>query len=123
MRPSAVGSPPRERVIGDALRMAGQIPFLPPNVGGFPPPTSYLTTSATTARFNMANAIADNARQPTPANEAAAAGDLAALADALGLPSGFSSDTASAIASLSEPADRLAAALASPDLIVSQELS
>ena len=119
----AVGSPPRERVIGDALRMAGQIPFLPPNVGGFPPPTSYLTTSATTARFNMANAIADNARQPTPANEAAAAGDLAALADALGLPSGFSSDTASAIASLSEPADRLAAALASPDLIVSQELS
>ena len=119
----AVGSPPRERIIGDALRMAGQIPFLPPNVGGFPPPSSYLTTSATIARFNLANAIADAADRPTPATEAAAAGDLAALADALGLPAGFSSETAAAVASLTEPADRLAAALASPDLIVSQELS
>ena len=103
--------------------MAGQIPFLPPNVGGFPPPSSYLTTSATIARFNLANAIADATDRPTPATEAAAAGDLAALADALGLPAGFSSETAAAVASLTEPADRLAAALASPDLIVSQELS
>lgn len=119
----AVGSPPRERSIGDALRMAGQIPFLPPNVGGFPPPSSYLTTSATVARFNMANAIADNADRPTPLNQAAEAGNVDAMADALGLPSGFSSDTAAAVASLTEPKDRLAAALASPDLIVSQELS
>lgn len=122
----AVGSPPRHGVIGDALRMAGQIPFLPPNVGGFPPPASYLTTSATIARFNLANAIADGAAsadRPTPATEAAVVGDLAALAEALGLPSGFSPETRTAVASLSEPADRLAAALASPDLIVSLELS
>ncbi len=119
----AVGSPPRERSIGDALRMAGQIPFLPPNVGGFPPPSSYLTTSATVARFNMANAIADSADRPTPLNQAAESGDVDAMADALALPSGFSSDTAGAIASLTRPKDRLAAALASPDLIVSQELS
>ena len=119
----AVGSPPRDRIVGDALRMAGQVPFVPPNVGGFPPASAYLTTSATIARFNLANAIADGADRSTPARQAADAGDVAGLADALGLPSGFSTETASAIASLTNPKDRLAAALASPDLIVSQELS
>ena len=114
----AVQAPPRGPVVATSLRSAGQIPFLPPNVGGFPPPLSYLSTSATVARFNLASAIAQAASRPTPALAAAQVGDIAALADALGLVAGFSASTAAAISTLDAPADRLAAALAAPDLIV-----
>ncbi len=114
----ALQAPPRGRDVAASLRATGQVPFLPPNVGGFPPPGSYLSTSATVARFNLAAAIAEAARAPTPARLAAERGDTDALAEALGLVAGFAPATAAAISSLDHPRDRLAAALASPDLIV-----
>lgn len=114
----ATGAQPRDPAVANGLRTAGQVPLLPPNVGGFPSAASYLGTSATVARFSVASAIATSARSQTPAMVAATTGDLPALADALGRPAGFSAATTAALESLSEPADRLAVALASPDLIV-----
>ncbi len=114
----ALQAPPRAPDVAASLRATGQVPFLPPNVGGFPPPKSYLSTSATVARFNLAAAIADAAQAPTPALAAAERGDSHALADALGLVSGFSEPTRAAIAALDRPRDRLTVALASPDLVV-----
>ncbi len=118
----ATRAQPQFRRIAQAMRAAGQIPLLPPNVGGFPPPLSYLSTSATVARFNAASAIAETADATTPAWMAAQSGDVVALGEAFGLPGGFTSTTTAAISSLEQPVDRLAAALASPELIVGERL-
>jgi uncharacterized protein (DUF1800 family) len=43
------------------LRAMGQVPFLPPNVGGWPADTAWLTTSAGLARLRVAQLIAMHA--------------------------------------------------------------
>ena len=39
----------------------GQVPFLPPNVGGWPADTAWLTTSAGLARLRVAQLLAEHA--------------------------------------------------------------
>lgn len=108
------GTTPRRAVWQDFFRTSAQIPFFPPNVGGFPEPNAYLSTSATIARFNLASDLA------TRANNRAvdASSDVKALAEALGLVDGFTSTSRNAIEALPAGADRIAASLASPDLLV-----
>lgn len=105
------------------LRSAGQIPMFPPNVGGWPGGRAWLSTSVTLARTNLAALAAHAAPPDGPARAAAAAGDPAALADALARPEGFSAETADALrtaarADRSGGADTLAVALASADLVL-----
>jgi len=113
----ATGAVPRTRNLGRSFAGTGQVPFNPPNVGGFPPQSSYLSTSATVARFNMASALGTATPPDSAIRAAAGRGDLETLADAFGLES-FSPSTVDAIRSLSGAVDVLSAVLASPDLIV-----
>ena len=106
------------------LEAMGQVPAAPPNVGGFPPPSAYLSASTTAARVSVAGQLAQRAREGNPAHDAARAGDLDALAMALGRPDGFGPTTAAALAAVDEatPAStavaRLTLALVAPELVI-----
>jgi len=104
-----------------SLRNAGQVPMTAPNVGGWPSGSAWLTASTTLTRVDLAGRIASAAPKDNPARQAAAAGDLAALAAALGRPDGFIPATTGALTALHGSGDGgvgvLAAALSSPDLV------
>jgi uncharacterized protein (DUF1800 family) len=96
----------------------GQIPFAPPDVGGWPSGTPWLTTAAALCRLRLARAVAGKA-DLGPVTDTAPAGRVDAVAALLGLP-GFSSRTAAALAPLAaRPPDLVAAALAAPENTVS----
>ena len=113
----ASGAAPRGRRLVGSFEATGQIPLNPPNVGGFPSQSSYLSTAATISRFNIASSIASTTPRDSRLFEAAARHDLDGLADAWGL-DGFTSSTIDALAGVTGAVDVLAAAMASPDLIV-----
>lgn len=107
-----------------ALADAGHLPMWPPNVSGWHGGTTWLSSSTTALRYNLAGTVAAAAPESNPARQAAVAGDLALLADALGRPEGFSETTQQALADLAADSGRdggvglLAAAMAAPDLVV-----
>jgi len=106
-----------------SLYDVGHAPFWPPNVGGWPGGETWLATSTTAERFNLAGVLAAAAPDGNPAREAARAGELGALADALGRPEGFSAPTEDALVALHRrrPDDGVAVltvALAAPDLVI-----
>ena len=110
---------PRQRELRDFFALGGQVPLQPPNVGGFPAPDAYLSTSATIARFNLASHLALRSSQANASTNAVElTEDVAALADRFGLVDGFRPATRDALETLNPGPDRLAAALASPDLVV-----
>ena len=99
------------------LRAAGQVPFRPPNVAGWPLGPTWFGASTVVARYDLAGAIVDNVADDNPAFTAARSFDLDALADALGRPRGFSAPTRSALSHVrGDGRGVLAVALASPDL-------
>jgi len=102
------------------LQSAGQVPMVPPNVGGWPSGRAWLATSAVAARFDLSGLIATQADGTNPARRAAEAADLGALATALGRPEGFSAPTVKALTEVPSGRQagvaRLAIALAAPDL-------
>jgi uncharacterized protein (DUF1800 family) len=96
----------------------GQIPFAPPDVGGWPAGTPWLTTASSLARLRLARTLADKG-DLGPVADAPPAGRVDATAALLGLP-GFTPRTAAALAPLAgRPPDLVAAALASPENAVS----
>lgn len=105
-----------------SLWEAGHLPMWPPNVGGWPGGTTWLSSSSMAARFNLASSVAAATPASSPARAAAVDGDLAVLADALGRPEGFSVSTLDVLRDLAPDARRdagtevLTVALASPDL-------
>ena len=109
---------PASTVPAAALRAGltglGQVPFEPPNVGGWPAGTPWLTTASALARIRLAQqltAVGDL----SPVAAAAPGGRVAATAALLGLPA-FTPRTAAALAPLTgRPAPLVAAALAPPD--------
>ena len=112
------GAVPRPRDAGLMLRMAGQIPMLPPNVAGWPGGPAWFGASSLVARANLAALLA----AATPDGEvlAAAEGDDAdLLADVLGLPStGFADESIAALAAAPAGRDRLAVALITPEFMI-----
>ena len=120
-RAAGVGPDDLGRSLLVSLRNAGQVPMAAPNVGGWPGGRAWLTSSTTLTRVDLAGRIASKAADDNPARQAAASGDLAALADRLGRPSGFIPATADALSALHAGGDTgvgvLAAALSSPDLV------
>ncbi|MBL8776546.1 MAG: DUF1800 family protein [Acidimicrobiales bacterium] len=102
---------------------AGHLPLWPPNVSGWTGGTTWLTSSTTAHRYNLAGVVAGATGEDNPARRAAASGDLGALADALGRPEGFGPATREALAGLASSSRNddgigvLAVALASPDLV------
>jgi len=120
----ATGAEPPPRPMLGLLRQMGQLPGVPPNVGGYPGASTWLASSATAGRFTAANAIARLAPDSSPALAAAAARDYGELADVLTRPEGFSDATIAALQDLpSSAAPRpgeavLAIALASPEFLI-----
>ena len=120
----ATGARIEPRVQVGLLRLMGQVPGSPPNVGGFPGASTWLASSATAARFSAANVVARATPDDEVALTLAADGDWDGLADLFLRPQGFSSATLAALGDL--PANvsirrgegALALCLASPDLLV-----
>ena len=101
------------------LDASGQLPFWPPNVGGWPSGAAWLSTSATVARLNLAARIAESTPETGAARAAAAAGDWSALSVALGLPADFPASTRGVLAKATTWPDRLVLALTSPEFVLS----
>jgi len=120
----ATGATPPVRPMLNLLRQMGQVPGVPPNVGGYPGASTWLASSATAGRFTAANAIARLTPAGAPALEAAAARDYDELADILLRPEGFSAPTIAALDDLAgsaapRPGEAvLAVALSSPDFLI-----
>jgi uncharacterized protein (DUF1800 family) len=120
----ATGARPVPEAMLGLLRAMGQVPGNPPNVGGYPPPSAWLSSSSTAARFTAANGLARLTADDAPALLLAASGDWDALADLLLRPEGFATSTVDALGDLPASTSRrpgegaLALALASPDLLI-----
>lgn len=96
----------------------GQVPFDPPNVGGWPAGTPWLTTAAALARLRLATQLAALG-DLSPVADAAPSARVEAAANMLGLQT-LTARTAGALAPLaSSPPQLVAAALASPECTVS----
>ncbi|MGH3830970.1 MAG: DUF1800 domain-containing protein [Pseudonocardiaceae bacterium] len=97
-----------------ALNGLGQTPFAPPNVGGWPAGTPWLTTAAAMTRLRVARALA-TVGDISPVTDAAPATRVDATAALLGLPT-LTDRTRTALGTLTaQPAQLVALALASPE--------
>jgi len=114
----ATGSTLAARPMVAGLRAAGQVPLLPPNVGGWPAGDAWYGSATVVARFDLAGAVATAAPADNPAVVAAAAGDTDELAVALGLPTPFGPATGAALKGVGDARSRLVIALTSPEFVV-----
>ncbi len=104
------------------LRQMGQLPGVPPNVGGYPGADTWAGPSTTVGRFRAASAIAALTPDEAPVLESTRARDWQAVASAAARPDGFSDVTIRALDD-SDPNRRngreaLAAVLMSPEMAV-----
>lgn len=107
------------RALLAGLRGLGQVPFEPPNVGGWPADVAWLTTSAALARLRLAQGIAAKAdvSMITNASTSARPGAAAAL---LGV-EGWTDRTTAALAKVADdPRQVLAIAACAPEYVVSR---
>jgi uncharacterized protein (DUF1800 family) len=101
-----------------ALTGLGQIPFVPPNVGGWPAGTSWLTTTAALTRLQVATTLA-TLGDISPVSDATPADRVDAAAALLGLPT-LTDRTRGTLRTLTnQPAQLVALAIASPENAVS----
>jgi uncharacterized protein (DUF1800 family) len=101
----------------DTLTGLGQVPFAPPNVGGWPSGTAWLTTASTLARVHFARTVS-SAADLSQVSDAPAAQRVPAVARLLSLPDGFGPQTTSALAKAGgDPAVLVATALVSPEYV------
>ena len=101
---------PTAQLLG-SLRGLGQVPFEPPNVGGWPAGESWLTTSAGLARLHLAQLIAQHA----DVSHIATAADAAQLLNV----ENWTDRTSSALAGV-RGAQLVALAACAPEYVVSQ---
>ena len=96
----------------------GQVPFLPPNVGGWPADTAWLTTSAGLARLRAAQLIVAHADLSTVS--ATSTANRWAAAQALLSVDQWSSRTSAALNQVADtPAQLVALAACAPEYVVS----
>ncbi len=114
-RATGVGLRALQRGGNGAVRDMGQVPLLPPGVAGWPTGAEWLTSSAIVARTQLAATIAEATDESEPLAVAIDDEDFDLVAQQLGLVDSFTTSTASAIRSTTDPAARLALALISPE--------
>ena len=111
---------PRMRLV--LLRQMGQVPGIPPNVGGYPGADTWAGPSAMVGRFRAASIYAARTADDAPVLDAARRRDWDALADLAGRPGGLSLETRTALdeADTTRRGGReaLAAALMSPEMVI-----
>jgi uncharacterized protein (DUF1800 family) len=115
--PANDGSAKQSQVLRTVLAGLGQVPFAPPNVGGWPSGQLWLTTAAAQARIDFARwAVA--AGDVSAVADAAASARVDTVAHLLGVDA-FSSRTAAALADVAgDPPSLVALALLSPEYLV-----
>jgi uncharacterized protein (DUF1800 family) len=101
----------------DLLRAAGQMPFDPPNVAGWPGGQAWYSSATMVGRLNLATAIAAATPPTSPALAAAKAGDWPTLSRVLGLPADFSPQSVSGLTVSKDAFLRLALALVTPEFV------
>jgi uncharacterized protein (DUF1800 family) len=113
LRPSALPEGDRTRLLA-GLRGMGQVPFLPPSVGGWPAGGAWLTTAAGLARLQVARLLTAHA------DLSGLSGDpVTAIAALLGVDS-WSDRTRAALAPLAhQPADLVSVAVCAPEYVIS----
>ena len=117
IKPPTDGAAKDSAILRTALNGLGQVPFLPPNVGGWPSGTLWLTTAATQARIAFADWAAKTGDLSQIA-DAATSARIDAVAHLLGIDA-FSDRTRSALADLAgNPTDLVGLALLSPEYAV-----
>ena len=99
-----------------AVAALGQIPFVPPDVGGWPANAAWLSTSSAQVRLQFALAVAA-AADVAPIDEAAAGARPAAVARLLGVDEWGPTTTAALAAVAAEPRRLLALALVAPEYL------
>jgi uncharacterized protein (DUF1800 family) len=100
------------------LRALGQLPFEPPNVGGWPADTAWLTTSAALTRLHLAQAVAAKA-DVTSITKASTSVRAEAVRRLLGVDA-WTARTSAALAKVTDnPRDLLAIAACAPEYLVS----
>lgn len=100
------------------LRGMGQVPFLPPNVGGWPADSAWLTTSAGLARLRVAQLITAHADLSTVSGTSTA--NRCAAAQALLSVDQWSGRTTAALNQVADtPARLVAVAACAPEYVVS----
>jgi uncharacterized protein (DUF1800 family) len=108
VRPSTLPEADRTKLLA-GLRGMGQVPFLPPSVGGWPAGSAWLTTASGLARLQVARLITAHAEPPATAAE---------LAQLLGID--WSERTRAALSPLDgQPAQLAAVAATAPEYVVS----
>lgn len=116
VRAKASDLPPR--ALDTGLTGMGQVPFAPPDVGGWPAGRPWLSTTAALARLGLAKEVA-SVGDLSPVTDVAAGSRVDAAADLLGLP-GWTDRTRAALAPLTNDPGRLVAlAMAAPENTVS----
>ncbi|MBS2965351.1 DUF1800 domain-containing protein [Actinocrinis puniceicyclus] len=117
INPPADGAAKESALLRAALGGLGQVPFAPPNVGGWPSGRLWLTTAATQARVTFAHWVA-SVGDVSEVADAAPSARADAVAHLLGIDA-FSARTRSALADLAAgPADLVELALLSPEYAV-----
>jgi uncharacterized protein (DUF1800 family) len=105
------------RAVRTALRGLGQLPFTPPNVGGWPAGNAWLTTAAAQSRINFAT-WAVKAGDIGAVRDAAPSGRIDACANLLGIDD-LSARTRDALSDVvASPTQLVALALLAPEYLV-----
>ncbi len=111
---------PRLRLF--ALRQMGQVPGVPPNVGGYPNALTWAGPSTTVGRFRAASLIAGNTPDDADLLDRARRRDWTGIAELTGRTDGFSTETLRALDDANTTRrngrEALAAVLMSPELAV-----
>jgi uncharacterized protein (DUF1800 family) len=115
--PPTSGTDSRSAVLRNVLRGLGQVPFDPPNVGGWPSGQLWLTTAANQARISFAEWAVKNGDISTVA-DAAVSARIDTAANLLGV-DGFSDRTRTALSDVvGNPAELVELALLSSEYLV-----
>ena len=110
------GAAPTWREVLPHLQAAGQVPWLPPNVSGWPSGGAWTNASTLVGCCNIAALVA----AATPDDAAVlSAVDARELAIAMCVPGGWSATTEAALATVTTRRERLAVALVAPEFTTS----
>ena len=99
------------------LRTLGQLPFYPPNVGGWPDGTAFLSTAAADARMKTAAVLVTSA-DLGPVSRASASGRIDAVRYLLGVPTWSDRSLAALKNAAGDPRTLTAVALNTPEYLV-----
>jgi uncharacterized protein (DUF1800 family) len=107
----------RPDFILNALTQLGQIPYAPPNVGGWPADEAWLSTASAQKKVQVASLLARSG-DLSPIEDVTSAKRLSELADLLGIPAWSQRTFAALQSAIKNPPELMTLALCSPEFQV-----